>query len=535
MTALADYLAQQLKARGVERVYGLPGGENVEVLEAIRRQGIDFVLVKNESSALFMAAAGARLGGGIGVALTTLGPGAANAYAGLAHAHLDRAPLLLLTAMSDPQLIGTHSHQVIDLSAAFRPLVKFTAQLSAHNAATAIQHALNSALAGRPGPVHLGITNRAAVQPLPPLQDTAALTHSPAAREIPAAQLKTFLQGRQKPVIVVGLGLEPAKPYASIRRLAESLSAPLIDTPKSKGALSAAHPLFAGTLGLTHSDPAYAILDEADCIIAIGFDPVELVKPWRQPQPLLWIAGWENQDPHLPCELECVGSIAETVDALSAVKMPGSADWGAARVRRHRQERAQRARALPAAQPHRLLPQSLLDALRAHTPDDVIITTDVGSHKIFAALNWPARQPNRYFVSNGLSAMGFGLCSAIAAAQQQRGPVICITGDAGLAMVMGELGLLRELGLAVIVLVMNDAALDLIRSAQMRRRHPVFATEFSNPDYAHIAKGYGLAYHRIERAADCADALRAALQSGQPALLDAMIDPRGYPTTPGDA
>ena len=159
------------------------------------------------------------------------------------------------------------------------------------------------------------------------------------------------------------------------------------------------------------------------------------------------------------------------------------------------------------------------------------MTTDVGSHKIFAALEWEARTPNRYFVSNGLSAMGFGLSSAIAAAEVTGQPTVCITGDAGLAMVMGELSLLVERALPVLVAVMNDSALDLIRSAQLRQGRSPFGTEFSNPDYRHIAAAYGLAYRRVQSQRDCESAIRDGLAGSSPMLMDIMIDPVGYPTT----
>ena len=139
--------------------------------------------------------------------------------------------------------------------------------------------------------------------------------------------------------------------------------------------------------------------------------------------------------------------------------------------------------------------------------------------------------PNRYFVSNGLSAMGFGLSSAIAAAEICGAPVVCITGDAGLAMAMGELGLLAERQLPVLIALMNDAALDLIRSAQLRRGRPAFGTEFANPDYEFIAKAYGIGYRKVASREDCDAALRAGLADGAPMLIDVMIDPAGYPTT----
>ncbi len=529
MVTVAAYLAERLSATGVTRVYGLPGGENVEILEALRQQGIDFLLVKNESSACFMAATDARLTGKIGVALTTLGPGAANAYAGLAHAYLDRAPILLITAVSDPALVGRHTHQALDLSAIFQPICKFTAELSTANAVQSIHKAMRLARAGRPGPVHLCLHNRIALEQVEYDSVPEPAESGISSRDTNMNAIHTVLADKRKPIIVVGLGLEPQGPYSTVRLLAESLRAPVIDTPKSKGALSADHPLFAGTIGLTRDDPVYELLDEADCIIAIGFDVVELVKPWGYVTPLIWIANWENSDPQILSELEAVGNIDDILEALSQAKAETEANWGAERLSRFRESQAMSDFLRPKA--NRILPQTFLTSMRENTPDEILVTTDVGSHKIFAALNWQARVPNRYFVSNGLSTMGFGLCSAIAAAEVTSMPAVCITGDAGLAMVMGELGLLVERQLPVLVVVMNDAALDLIRSAQLRQGRPSFGTEFQNPDYELIAHAYGLAYRRVESRRDCDDAFRDGLSKGKPMLIDVMIDPVGYPTT----
>ena len=529
MHTVAEYLAERLKRASVERVYGLPGGENVEMLDAIRQCGIDFVLVKSESSACFMAATDARLTGGIGVALSTLGPGAANAYAGLAHCYLDRAPVLLITAVTDPDVIGRHSHQVLDLSAVFRPICKYSAELSRANAIECIGDALTIARDQRPGPVHLGLHNRVALQEVTP--DYAGATEPGAHSNVnpDLDSIRNFLAEAQRPIIVAGLGLEPEAPYQQLRTLAESLHAPVIDTPKSKGALSADHPLFAGTIGLTREDPVYELLDEADRIIAFGFDVVELVKPWDYEKRLLWIANWTNQNPSIACELEFVGDHKALLERLAKPRARTSADWGAERVKRFRAINL--ATELPKPKPNLILPQTFLSALRESTPDDIIVTTDVGSHKIFAALEWEARTPNRYFVSNGLSAMGFGLSSAIAAAEVTGQPTVCITGDAGLAMVMGELSLLVERALPVLVAVMNDSALDLIRSAQLRQGRSPFGTEFSNPDYRHIAAAYGLAYRKVQSRRDCESAIRNGLAGNSPMLIDVMIDPVGYPTT----
>jgi acetolactate synthase-1/2/3 large subunit len=528
MTTVAQLLAKTLYDRGVRTVFGLPGGEVVDVLDAFRETGLEFVLVKNESSAVYMADVTARLTGTIGVALTTLGPGATNAYAGVAHAYLDRAPVLILTAQTDPQRIGSHTHQVLDLQTCFRPVTKFTAELEADSAPETIHFALFQLTSGRPGPVHLGLCTRVASAETGAMADTVQTARYVDLAAHTAA-IKEWLRASARPVIVAGLGLEPERPYAEIQALAETLNAPVIDTPKAKGCLPANHPLFAGTVGLTADDPVYELLDEADCIVAVGFDVVELVKPWAQDAPLIWIAPWPNQDPHIPAVHEYAGEMAPLLVSLAgSVKNQVDSSWGSSRVTRFRSELERKPVARAAA--GRISPQDVLRVIRDHTADDIVITTDVGSHKIFTALNWPAQAPNRYFVSNGLSAMGFGLPAAIAAARITRQPAICVTGDAGLAMVGGELSLAADMDLPVIIVMMNDDALDLIRSAQRRRGKTVYGTTFANPDYRLIAAGYGLTYHRVDDLDSCATALRLALAAQEPGLIDVQIDPSAYPT-----
>jgi len=527
MPTLADLLANKIVNAGVVVVFGLPGGENVDVLDALRRRGVQFVLVRNESSAIFMADTHARLTSGTGVALTTLGPGATNAFAGMAHAYLDRSPILLITAQTDPQVIGKHTHQVLDLQSVFRPVTKFTASLTPDSAEITIEAALTLTKSGRPGPVHLSIPASQALRPVKNVSSnnkTSSTVSNIEKEKIERA--KDILKASQRPVILVGLGLEPDKPYSQLCALTESLQAPLIDTPKSKGALASDHPLFVGTLGLTMTDPAYEILDASDCILAIGFDVVELVRPWNQTQPLIWISNWENQDPHIDAACELVGDLAGILNGLRDSIHRGSNLWGEKQVMSWRTAHQPGPVSDPA--PNRIFPADVLDSIREHIPPETIVTTDVGSHKIFTCLHWKALRPNRFFVSNGLSVMGFGLTSAISAARVTRGPTVCITGDAGLAMMMGELALLVELDLPVIVVVMNDSALDLIRYAQKRKNLQVFGTEFANPDYARIAAAFGLAFARIQNKSECDAAVQAAVESRKPALLEVMIDPAGY-------
>lgn len=534
MATVADILARTIRQAGIDTVFGLPGGENADVLDACRRHGLAFVLVRNESSAVFMADATARLTGRPGVALTTLGPGATNAYCGTAHAYLDRAPVLLVTAQSDGRRLDSYTHQVVDLQASFRPVTKMTRVLTDEQTQATVKEALRLTMSGRPGPVHLGVSSdMAGREVVQEVEEKRAA--SPEAQES-GSDLEAaldFLRGAERPVIVAGLGLEPQKPYGALRDMAEALQAPVIVTPKAKGAFPADHPLAAGTFGLTGYDPPYELADAADCIVAVGFDVVEMESLWDQPQPMLWIAPWANEDPRLPTvEVELVGPLEPMLGQLAAADYAPAPGWGEGRVRAYREREALSAVGRPEAAPGRVRPQTVFEVLRRHVPREAVVTTDTGSHKIAMALLWPAYVPNTYLLSNGLSSMGYGLPAAIAAARVTEQTTLCVTGDGGLAMALGELGLLAELDLPVVVVVMNDNALDLIRSGQRRRGKPVFGTEFVNPEYEAIARGFGLAFYRVADEESCDNAVRAAVAAGRPTLVEALIDPSSYPTTP---
>jgi acetolactate synthase-1/2/3 large subunit len=302
----------------------------------------------------------------------------------------------------------------------------------------------------------------------------------------------------------------------------------VILTPKAKGALSSDHPLFAGVIGLTRTDPVYEVVDEADCILAVGFDVVELVKPWNHPAPLIWVANWNNHDPKIRADVEIVGSMAHALKELETTTSLSESNWGEHRVRVHRQKYS--------TEPNEndpISPQQAMNVLRDILPRDTLVTTDVGSHKIFYCLDWPAYVADRFLVSNGLSSMGYGLPAAIAARLTlPETPVVCVTGDAGLVMMMSELNTLARLRTPVVVVVFKDHALDLIRSHQKRSGKRPFGTEFQAPDFVQIAAGHGIEARSVSDEDALAEAMRNALESSEPFLIEVEIDPSTYPTTP---
>ena len=528
MTTVAEVIVQSLVDHKITTVYGLPGGENVPIMAALKQAGIEFILVHNESTAVYMAAVDARLTGKIGVALTTLGPGALNAAAGLGHAHLDRSPILLITACVDDEVRPYHTHQILNQNDIFAPLCKASITLNKNEVYQQMAHATALPWDQWPGPVHIQVSKNEAQQEAVPSEIQPTQAPQPLPNDWGNAQ--TSLNKSARPLVIVGLGLEAQRPYHELRVLAEALNAPIILTPKAKGAIPADHPLYAGTIGLTRTDPVYEILAEADTILAIGFDVVELVKPWDETAPVLWLAPWQNKDVPIDAVASHSGEMAPILTELSHTTYETDPEWGANRIKKFQADQAAIPLAKPA--PGRLRPQAVLQAVRASVPRNTLVSTDVGAHKILTSLAWPAYAPNSFMLSNGLSCMGYGLPAAIAASRILGKPTVSVTGDGGMAMVIGELGLLKRLNLPVIIVIMNDSALDLIRSAQNRMGQETFGTEFVNPDWLHIAKAYDIPAVRVTTAEAITTAVEQAIQNNHYLIIDAQIDPVSYPTTP---
>ena len=541
MKTVAATIAEVLYKAGTRKVFGLPGGETVELLDELRLQGIEFILVRNESSAVFMADAYARVTGKPAVCMATLGPGAANAVMGVAHCYLDRSPVLIITAQKPDSLLSGYTHQVIDLHALFAPITKASTKVHSGNAHKATMDALALAQDGRPGPVHLQLSTDDAAAIVDTAEDGAynasdisSIATSKQADAVQQSDLKQayrVLSQSTRPLIVVGLGIEPQRPYTELRSLAESLHAPVIVTPKAKGAISDNHPLSAGTIGVSRNDTVYQIIEEADCILAIGFDVVELVKPWSYDGTLIWIAPWVNADPQIDAQYALVGDMSAILTGLIDSAFTTDTAWGESHVAKLRTGAS--SFPIPDPLPGRITPQAALSMIRDRTQADAYLAVDVGSHKIFSSLEWPSYEPNRFLVSNGLSSMSYALPATIGVIEASpSSQVVCLTGDAGLSMNLGELGVLAERNLPVLVIVLNDGAIDLIRSYQQNAGKPIYGTEFAPPRYDKIASAFGLPAQRVESNAQLASALGEFLLARRPALIEVMLDPAGYPTTP---
>ncbi len=526
MPTVADILVDGLRRAGVQRIFGVPGGgSNLELLEAARGQGLPFVLCHQESAACIMAAVTGELTGAPGAALSTLGPGVAASSTGLAHAFLDRSPLIYLSDRHPAALLDFATHQAFDHAAFLTPVVKGSLAVSAESAAHWIAHAAQLAMQEPRGPVHLDlpadIAGRPAV-PIAPAPTPVPLPH-PDAADLDRAG--AMIRQARRPVVVAGLQCRGAE-AKWLRAFAEALPAPVLTTYKAKGALPDPHPLAMGVFtGGVLEEP---VVSRADLIIAFGLDTVELIpRRWSYTAPVLSLVRSPSQGGagYFTPALEVVGDLGVMLEELAPRLHQHHADWDVAEVDRLRRERQ---RALEIGVPG-LAPHRVVQITRELTQAGTIATVDAGAHMFQAAEYWQAVEPGEFLISNGLATMGFALPAAIAAqlvCPEQR--VVCFTGDGGFMMVAAELETAVRLRLPITVIVFNDAALSLIEIKQEQKGYAGASMRYAGPDLAALARSFGVAAWTAADEAGFTSALVAAQRAQGPTLIDARIDPSGY-------
>jgi len=514
-------MAKVLAEQGVPYVFGLPGGEILAFLDACRRAGIGFLLTGHESSAACMAQTLGRITGVPGVCAATLGPGATNLVTGVANAFLDRAPLLAVTAQIPGAAFRTMTHQRIPLPELFAPITKGSVTLGAVDTAEATAAAMKLAAAPRPGPVHLMLPSDVAVQECKrtsaPREPSNTLATDGALAEAAAR-----VNASRRPLVLIGLGAPPSAAPA-VRSLVSQLRAPFLVTPKAKGILPEDDPLLLGVAsGMAIDREILETIRTADLVIGVGFDPVECDKTWFSEVEMVSLDSVTMAEGNYR-PTEFLGDVSTLAATLAALVEPKP--WPEQLI-------AERRRALvreAAASDRGLSPLRLIEELRALFPRDGIVTCDVGSHKLVIGQFWRAYEPGTFFLSNGLSGMGYSVPAAIAAqlAFPDRA-VMAVAGDGGMLMMLHDLALIRELKLPVVMVLFSDRSLSLIRVIQHRSGFVPYGVDFSPPDFAVVAQAFGICGRRAATLGEVRTAVERALSSRTALVLDVAVDYREY-------
>jgi acetolactate synthase I/II/III large subunit len=530
MPTTASVIARYLKASGIHYAFGYPGNPNLDLIETGRLEGIEFILGSREASTAFMAQACAMLTGTPGFCISTLGPGAAALANGVANAFLDRVPMIAISGQASRKLEPYFTHEVLNHARFFSPISKWASNILPENAGTVMRKALHIATAERPGPVHIttndDILSVEARDSEVRLAPRAASVEGLSVFKNPNAPdpIKSLERSRN-PVILAGASAQRAGAGPAIASLAGKLGAPVVVTPMAKGVYQETDPLFAGAIDMACNQVVWKLLAVSDLILAVGFDPVELIKQWAIQAPVLHIDSVANTDQIYYAEVEMVGHIPSILGYI------GDAYRGepkSAALDGHRQ--ALRASYYEGRVEGKLNPTDIVDAINEVFPRDAIVTTDVGSHKLLVGQGWRATAPNSFLTTNGGSSMGFSLPAAIAAKLLNRDrPVICTIGDGGFAMGSGDLRLASSMGLGVVVVVFCDNSLNRIELKQTVKKYAKVLTRFDPTDLVKLAESMDCHGVRAEHPGELTAALCGAKKGlDRPLVIQAVIDPAQY-------
>ncbi|NOQ46783.1 MAG: acetolactate synthase large subunit [Desulfobulbaceae bacterium] len=528
MTTAAQLLIQCLENEGVEYIFGLPGEENLHVIDALLDSSITFVTVRHEQGAAFMADVYGRLTGRAAVCMATLGPGATNLITGFADANMDHAPIVGIAGQGATTRMHKESHQVLDLKNLFEPISKYsTVILEPEIIPEIVRKAFKDAQAEKPGGAFISFPENIAGSEVKaaarPLKVQAPMTPHPP--QFKVEQATRIISEADFPIILAGNGVVRGHAGEALVRFAEKANIPVATTFMAKGVIPFSHPLCLGAIGLQAHDFVACGFDRADVVIAIGFDMVEYHPHLWHPQADKKIIHidqtYAEVDANYILEAGVIGDIAISLDRIGEhVKPKKTASVGT--LKKHIDDELH---GVADDDSFPLKPQRILyDARKVMGEDDILIS-DVGAHKMWIARLYPCERPNTCIISNGFASMGIGVPGAMAAKLVYPGrKIMTITGDAGFMMNSQEIETALRHGVAMVIMIWNDSEYGLIKWHQDRRFGRSGHISFNNPDFVKYAESFGAKGYRINRANQLIPTLEQAFADETVVIVDVPVD-----------
>ncbi len=528
MTKGSDLLVAALENEGVDYIFGVPGEENLDVVESLRTSRIKLVLTRHEQSAAFMAATHGRLTGRPGVCIATLGPGALNLVTGAAYAHLGAMPMVMITGQKGIMSSRQARFQIVDMVATMRPLTKMTRQIvSTATIPTFVRDAFRVAMEERPGPVHLELPEDIAGEQAPDLPMVP-----PHPIELPVAppaaldRAATMILAARRPLVMLGAAASRPRLTAGLTEFVRRTQIPFFNTQMGKGTVAGGHNLYLGTAALSERDYVHEAIDRADLIVAIGHDTIEkppfLMGPDGPRVIHISFTPANVEQVYFP-HAEVVGDVGPSL-ALLADRLEGKLERASALADLREEilariaDRATEDRFPP-------IPQRIVHDVRQVMPEDGLVALDNGMYKLWFARNYRTWLPNTLLLDNALATMGAGLPSAMMAAMLHPGRrVLAVCGDGGFMMNSQELETAVRLKLNLVVLILDDNGYGMIRWKQAVDHFTDWGLTFGNPDFVKYAEAYGAKGYRVEATEDLVPTLEAAFTGGGVHLVTVPID-----------
>lgn len=528
----SDLFVKALENEAVEYIFGLPGEENIDFLESIRKSGkIKFVLTRHEQGAGFMAATYGRLTGKPGVCLSTLGPGATNLVTPTAYAQLGAMPLVVITGQKPIKTSKQGKFQILDVVEMMQPLTKYTKQIThSANIPAVIREAFRLSQQERPGAVHIEFPEDIAKEQVekPRLFDVVDY-------KIPFAGVGTINQAAelfknaQRPLLLIGAGANRKRASDALTTFVDTIGIPFFNTQMGKGIIDERHPLYLGTAALSDDDFLHEAIDGSDLILNVGHDTIEKPPFFMHPEQRRKVIHLnffpaEVDAVYFP-QLNVIGDIASNLTQLTIALKPIAMSWDTEFFQRIKENVASHLSKYEHDDRFPVLPQRVVKIVRETLPQDGIITLDNGMYKIWFSRNYPAYVQNSLILDNALATMGAGLPSAIMVKElNQDKKVISINGDGGFMMNSQELETAKRLNLDLVVIILNDNAYGMIQWKQKDEGFAKYGLSYTNPDFVKYAESFGLTGYRPTSVEEFKENLEVALTSKGIHLIDLAVD-----------
>ncbi len=522
----AQLFVECLENEEVEYIFGIPGEENLDLMDALLDSKIKFILTRHEQGAAFMADVYGRLTGRAGVCLATLGPGATNLVTGVADANMDRAPVVAIAGQAATNRLHKESHQVLDLVNLFEPITKYSTQILTPDVIPeVVRKAFKVSESEKPGCSFIDFPENIAEMEVnkAPLRRQSPLPPEPNMQKV--QQAADIISEAQYPIIMAGNGVVRSRASEALAEFSSKLNIPVATTFMAKGVLPCTNELSLGTVGLQAQDYISCGLDRADVVICVGYDIVEY-------HPYLW-----NHNPN--CKIIHIDSKPAEVDEFYIVEAGLIGDIGralsqiAAVSKRHptpyyqnlKQHIDNKLNEHRTSTDFPIKPHKILHDLRSCLATEDIVISDVGAHKMWVARMYQTEAPNTCIISNGFASMGIALPGAIAAKLAKPEQVaVAVTGDAGFLMNVQEIETAVRLNIPIIVLIWNDQQYGLIKWKQMNQFGRESNIEFTNPDFIKLADAFGAKGYRVESAEALVPTIEQAIKDNTVVLIDCPVD-----------
>ncbi|EKE84709.1 acetolactate synthase large subunit [Idiomarina xiamenensis] len=524
----SDLMIKALENEGVEYIFGIPGEENLDLLESLSQSSIKLILTRHEQGAGFMAATYGRLTGKPGVCLATLGPGATNLVTPVAYAQLGAMPMVVLTGQKPIRDRHQGKFQLIDVVDMMTPITKYTTQIISGSSIPAhVREAFRVAEEERPGAAHLELSDDVAAEQVEATPIEPSYSRRPVTEQKAVRHVLQLLREAKHPLLLIGAGANRKITAKMLRAFVDKVGIPFVTTQMGKGVIDERHPLWIGNAAMSDGDYPHRAIEHADLILNVGHDVVEkppfMMKSGRRKVVHINFQGAQVDPVYFP-HASMIGDIGNSIWQLKEGIEPQS-HWNFEFMFKVRDALRAHTDEGIADERFPMLPQRLVQDVRTVMPDDGIIALDNGIYKIWFARNYPARQPNTVLLDNALASMGAGLPSAIAAklVHPER-QVVAICGDGGFMMNSQEIETAVRLGMDLVVVILNDSGYGMIKWKQQHMGLHDYGLDFGNPDFVKYAQAYGAIGHRLQSSDEMIPLMKHCQQAGGVHIIDVPVD-----------